>query len=123
MVDEIGTRAQEKFFRGKHARLGPVFEALHRSIMGLGPDVAAYMPTVYVGYTAGRKLFAAIEPSSEGYLDVGVAVPPEIEHERLYSPEKSTWRYLTRHVHVGEESEVDTDLREWIQLAYLAVQR
>jgi hypothetical protein len=122
MQDEVGLRALGKLFRGKHVRLAPVFDELHRVLLDVGPDVAAYMPTVYVGYTVSRKLFAAIEPNAEGYLDLGLAVPPEIEHERLYTPEKSTWRYLTRHVRISDESDIDPLLREWIWQAYTAVQ-
>lgn len=114
----LAERARERFFRLKHARLAPVFTKLHQEIIGLGSDVAAYMPTVYVGYTVGRTLFAAFTPRAEGYLDLGLALPEAIQHHRLHTPERSTWKHLTRHVHVSEEADIDVLLCEWLRAAY-----
>src|SRR5687767_6065997 len=111
MPDTIVGQARERFFRTKHAGLAPAFERLHEMLMGSGPSVLAYMPTIYVAYqTETKRVFAAVFVRPESYLELSLSLPTETLHPRLHVPAKTTWRSLTRSIHVESPEDVDNQL-------------
>lgn len=94
-----------------------VYEALLRTIVGLGEDVEQAPKKGYVSLRR-RKQFAMLQPGAR-WVNLGLILPGVADGPRLEPAAK--WNALFTHrVRVASAAEVDDEIRTWLQEAYLA---
>lgn len=105
-------------YAGDKAVLRPIYDALVKTVSGLGQDVEFAPKKTYVSIRR-KKQFAIIQPSTKTRVDVGInlkGIPPT---DRL--EESGSFNAMVSHrVRVEQKKQVDAELQGWLKAAYEA---
>lgn len=105
-------------YAGKKADLRPIYEALIAMTSKFGQDVDVSPKKTYVSLRRNKQ-FALIKPSTATRIDVGLNLKGEPVSERLEA--SGSFNSMCSHrVRVTSQSEIDTELRDWLKQAYTA---
>lgn len=102
-------------YKGKE-NLVPVYESLLRLLKSFGDDVVVSPKKTSVSFIRKRQ-FALIKPATKSRIDVGLKLKGVPEKGRLGNS-GPFGTMCTHRIQVSNVSEVDQELKEWLELAY-----
>jgi hypothetical protein len=103
-------------YAGAKSGLRPVYDVLIERVKSFGMDVEISPKKTYVSLRR-RKQFALIQPSSASRIDVGINMKSAAPTKRLEL--SGSFNAMVSHrVRVGNVSDVDKELEEWLRKAY-----
>lgn len=103
-------------YAGAKANLRPVYDALIEQIHSFGEDVEIAPKKAYVSVRRNRQ-FAILQPSTVSRLGVGINLKGSATTERLEA--SGSFNSMVSHrVRVASLAEIDSELVEWLRLAY-----
>ena len=106
----------ETQYSGAKSNLRPIYDALIRSVSGLGGDVEVAPKKTYVSLRR-KKQFGLIQPSARTRVDVGLNLP-EVEPTGRLEKSGSFNAMVTHRVRLADVDDVDTELTDWLEQAY-----
>jgi hypothetical protein len=112
--------AVDALYAGRRAGLRPLHDQLMEAIKSLG-DLTVSPKKGYLSLRR-RKQFAMIQPSTATRIDLGLILPADTAPgARLESA--ATWNALFTHrVRISTADDLDPELQQWLQQAYVAAQ-
>jgi hypothetical protein len=108
----------EAMFAGGKAGLRPVYDALLRLGLSLGPEVKA-CPCKTIVPLYRRHVFAQIKPTTRTRIDLGYALGDLPARGRLVATggyEKGD--RITHRIPIGSVAEIDAEVKTWLRRAY-----
>ncbi len=103
-------------YQGGKADLRPIYEALLAMVQKFGKDVEVAPKKSYVSLRRNKQ-FAIIQPSTRDRVDVGINLKGTPATERL--EDSGSFNSMVSHrVRISRKSQVDNQLRQWLQAAY-----
>lgn len=109
----VGTR--DEFFAG-HEHLLPLFDALVAFVQGIGPFEVEVAKT-RISFTT-RTRFAGVARLRRDALVVGFWLKREVRSDRFLRVEHLERRDWVYQLLVRDESDLDDELRSWLEEAY-----
>lgn len=106
-------------YKGKD-NLKPIFELLDKNIKALGNNVQCLPKKAAVSYKVKRQ-FTLVQPSTKSRIDLGLKLN-DVEHQGRLETSGPFGAMCTHRVQLTELSQVDTELLDWIKLAYQQAQ-
>ncbi|HEY1338385.1 MAG TPA: DUF5655 domain-containing protein [Bryobacteraceae bacterium] len=115
-------RAAEKYvedmFSGGKAGLRPIYDALLKLGLGIGPDVKA-CPCQTIVPLYRHHVFAQIKPTTRTRIDLGFALGARKAEGRLID----TGGYakkdrITHRIPISSAAEIDGEVKKWLRTAY-----
>jgi len=104
-------------FAGENAAALPLYQSVRKLVAFLGKDIKASVNQTYITFTR-KQVFLTVKPA-KGVLIVGLALPEDLENERLTRARfMGTPHRINLQVSIREPGEVDNDLKKLIQKAY-----
>lgn len=104
-------------YSGKKAPLRPIYDKLYAAGMALGPDVSTQPCQGYVPLVRKRQ-FAAIQPTTQTRLDLGLRLPGIEPAGRLQPSKGVGGGSITHKIAITSLDEVDAEVLGWLQRAY-----
>lgn len=104
-------------YKGKES-LRPIYDALADYAASLGADVSIDPKKTSVAFRRSKN-FAVVTPATKSRVDLGINLKGEPGTERL--AEEKPGSMCTHKVSLESASEVDGDVKAWLQKAYDAV--
>jgi len=98
----------DALFAGKHAAQRPIYEALVKTVRGLGPDVRVEPRRTYVTL-ASKTMFGLIRPGA-GRLDLGLILPGVASTGRLRIAKSLGSDRITHRIALTKRAEVDAEV-------------
>jgi predicted component of type VI protein secretion system len=108
--------AVDSLYAGKRATLRPIHDLLTATIMTFGPDVQQVPKSRYLSLRRAKQ-FAMIQPSTLTRVDVGL-IFRDVEPAARLETAAGFNALFTHRVRVSRPADVDTELRDWLHLAY-----
>jgi Domain of unknown function (DUF4287)/Domain of unknown function (DUF5655) len=108
--------AVDSLYAGKRAALRPIHDLLTATIMTFGPDIEQVPKSGYLSLRRAKQ-FAMIQPSTVTRVDVGLILHDVEPAGRLETAARFN-ALFTHRVRLARPAEVDTELRDWLHLAY-----
>ena len=106
-----------KLFAGKKAVWQTACAALLEQIKGFGDDVVIAPNDTYINMLRGKKKFAILQISSLERIDIGIKLKAAAPTKRLELA--GTWNAMVTHrVKITDSSELDSQVLEWLSMAY-----
>ena len=105
-------------YAGPKAGLRPIYDALIDAVTAFGGDVEVAPKKAYVSLRR-KKQFALVQPSTRTRVDVGINLKGTAPTDRLET--SGSFNAMVSHrVRLGEPTDVDAELVDWLQQAYQA---
>lgn len=105
-------------FAGKRAALCPIYDALLKLGMALGPDVKV-CPCKTIVPIYRRHVFAQIKPSTPTRIDLGLALKDTQVPERLIDTDGLAKKdRITHRIVITSLAEIDSEVKYWLRFAY-----
>jgi predicted transport protein len=104
-------------YAGAKAALRPIYERIAAIVRNFGDDVGLQTRKTYVAFTRGKQ-FAAVQPSTNTRVDVGLKLPGETSGGRLQSTTNTGGGSMTHKIAVTSVEEVDDELIAFLRAAY-----
>ena len=104
-------------YSGGKAALRPIYERIVAIVGGFGDDVGLQTRKTYVAFTRGKQ-FAAVQPSANTRVDVGLKLPGEPSGGRLQATTNTGGGSMTHKIAVASLEEVDDELIAFLWAAY-----
>jgi hypothetical protein len=108
--------AVDSLYAGKRAALRPIHDLLTATIMMFGSDIEQVPKSGYLSLRRAKQ-FAMIQPSTITRVDVGLILRDVEPAGRLETAARFN-ALFTHRVRLSRPAEVDTELRDWLHLAY-----
>jgi len=108
----------EEMYRGPKAALRPIYEALLKLGLGLGPGVKA-CPCKTIVPLYRTHVFAQIKPTTNTRIDLGLSLGKRKTPLRLIDTggyEKKD--RITHRIPISKTPEIDAEVRQWLKTAY-----
>lgn len=102
-------------FEGNYARMRPLFDVLRRGIEGFG-EVTTYAKKHYIAFK--RKSIFAVAHVFVGKIELGIRVRPGTESPRLEPAEDWSWSWISHHLTLTKESDIDEDAMRLIKASH-----
>ena len=103
-------------YAGAKADLKPIYEHIVAVVSDFGDDVEISPKKTYVSLRRSKQ-FALVQPSTKTRVDLGLKLPDEKPGERLEA--SGSFNAMVSHrVRLEDESDVDTEVVEWLKRAY-----
>ena len=105
-------------YSGPKAHLRPIYDALVAAVKKFGKDVEVAPKKAYVSLRRNKQ-FALIQPSTKTRVDLGINLKGKNPGGRLEA--SGSFNAMVSHrVRLGEPTDVDAELVDWLQQAYQA---
>jgi hypothetical protein len=104
------------FLAGQTDHARALFSSFTEAALACG--AVTYAPTLTRVGLQARMIFAAVNRLSDDHLDAHVVLSRRLEHPRFYKIESISPRNHVHHFRLHHVSEVDSDVRAWLQEAY-----
>jgi len=121
---EAYLRAAEKYvdemYSGGKAGLRPIHDALLKLCLGLGTDVKA-CPCQTIVPLYRNHVFAQIKPTTQTRIDLGFALGAhKVEGRLIDTGGYAKKDRITHRIPISSLQEIDSEVRQWLKLAYEA---
>jgi hypothetical protein len=103
-------------YAGPKSALKPIYDALAKTVAGLGADVELAPKKAYVSVRR-KKQFALIQPSTRTRVDVGINLKGRPAAGRLEAS-GSFSAMVSHRVRVTDPAQVNAELAGWLRQAY-----
>jgi CheY-like chemotaxis protein len=107
-----------RHFTGKKAHWRPVYDELIQTVTAFGPDTDVLAGGTYLSLRRAGKKFAIVNVTGDR-LDVGIKLKGVAADGRL-EPAGSWNSMVTHRVRIHNPADVDPELVEWVQRAYVS---
>lgn len=106
----------DKQYGGTKSALRPIYKQAIELVSSLGQDVVIAPKKSYVSIRRNKQ-FALIQASTKSRLDIGINLPSISPTKRLEA--SGSFNTMVSHrVRLTTLSEIDDELKRWLQLAY-----
>jgi Domain of unknown function (DUF5655) len=109
----------DALYAGRKVGLRPIHDELIRTVTGFGADVSLMPKKGYISVRRDQQ-FAMIQPSTSTRIDVGLILRSEVEAADRLESAAGFNALFTHRVRVHLVSDIDNQLRLWLQNVYRA---
>ncbi len=107
----------QNLFAGENTGAAPLYQLMRKLAASIGSDIKVSVNRTYISFKR-KQVFMTLKPV-KGVLIIGMALPEEIENDRLTRARfLGTPHRINLQVSVREPGEVDGDLKFLIKKAY-----
>lgn len=108
----------EEMYSGAKAKLRPIYDALLKLGLRIGPDVKA-CPCKTIVPLYRNHVFAQIKPTTNTRIDLGLSLRKSKTPKRLIDTggyEKKD--RITHRIRISRLAEIDAEVKQWLKIAY-----
>jgi len=115
-IDSKPEEKLDKLFNGHKAQWRKPFDDLLSAASSFGPEFSSSAGQTYVNLLRNGKKFAIVQPAA-GRLDIGIKLK-QASYSRRFEPAGPWNSMVTHRVKVNAPSQIDSELIEWLKMAY-----
>jgi hypothetical protein len=122
MCDRLDQKAIARVSGPAWAKLKPAFLQISETLLGVSPQAASALATIYVKYlpsTSDKRVFAVVWIKTSKQILVGLSLPNDFDSQLLGEAPKGTkYAGLTKYFTVTVDDDIPTEFLGWAKSAY-----